>query len=303
MNPSQVVVIHFIGLVMWTSAVANDPGVHAILPRVQPSSVVADTDPHHHQRARGVAAFNTIEPHVGVLLFPASALHDDSNWPALPFALPANNPPFLHVALAGEHLNFITGAPNDPVTVKPTIPKLRCDNATGFIPGFQWPYAEAAAVVDVAEGEVYGCNATLGRTDSRLKLQTSGLLTIVGTKPGEVKTLVLKINSPTLVYLANVPAAYLEQGAAYTPTGDSHTLAYVAMLGKSKTNPCTAAAARRSAARPKPGPAIVATTNPQPCTEPPPLIPPGQTPPPRIPDPLPAIMGIVNSECSNTGWP
>src|SRR5687768_13255585 len=129
MNVNQTVVVHFVGLVLWTSAVTNDPGLHAILPRVHPVVSEPHSDTPSHQR---IAAFDTIERHEAVLIFPASAVHDDSQWPSLPVDIPQKAPVpvqqrlvgYRHIRLNGEHLTMIPGAPNDPAAIPPSMPRI-----------------------------------------------------------------------------------------------------------------------------------------------------------------------------------
>lgn len=69
MNPKEIVIIQFIGLVMWTTALANDPGLRAILRRVDWRATLA----------------HTVEPHTAMLVFPqAAVVKEQSTWPTQP---------------------------------------------------------------------------------------------------------------------------------------------------------------------------------------------------------------------------
>ena len=325
MNPVEVI-IHCIGLLLWTSAVPNDPGLHAIMPAVQASRFPAGAEP----RMANPEAFTNIQTHTALLIFPAAAILDDSKWPAQQIAAPQQLQQRLqgyrHIRFAGEQVSFITGAPNNTASFTSPMPKMNCGR-TRLTPNYHWPYESAAAVIDVPEGEVQACDAgsiAPGRIDATLKLKTAGTLTVIGTKPsdGSVKVLVLKITSPQTLYLANVPLARVINPHLFHETGDKHYLAYWGMVGRNKVTPCSGA------------PALAANES-VPACAPPPFIPtgPGTGTDPninarfaasqqrtavalggpggraagtiaqKIPDNAVLELLTVNSECSNTGWP
>jgi hypothetical protein len=299
MSASQQVVIHFIGLVMWTASVTNDPGLHAILPRVHPS-VVLDTSGHHETHR--IAAFETIQKHTALLLFPQSAVvASQSTWKTQRIADPQFLQPALHgyhqVALAGEQLTFLPSAPNPVPAAMPTnIPKFSCPSQPPLVAGFQWPYSEAAAVVDVPEGELSVCeaqNVAPGRVDARLTLETGNTLTVIGSRSGSVKTLVLNTSAPLTIYVVNVPFARILDPTTFNEIGDKHYYAYWAMVGHDKTSNCSGPPTRQGSVGPCGGNPPVFFRRPKPGTK-----------PSRTDRHIGTNSAeTANSECSNTGWP
>ena len=353
MNPSEVV-IHFIGIVLFSTQVTSDPGLHAILPAIKhdfnpwaihnpPNQVVAapSSTPTHnlnppaiHHRPTQVAAaapsnaspsaapgsFSThIEQHVALLVFREDIVVNDSQWKAKRIVSTFRNAEELaaykYVELTGEHVTFVVDSPSNPLAKLPAdMPRLpTCGRSTGELTsGFQWPYTQAAAVVDIPEGTLSACHARKvanGRIDTTLRLNTTGTLTIVGAKSGVVKTLVLNTTNNPTIYLANVPPPR-GKGLAASHTAARHFLAYYRMIGKDETSSCLGSPA---------GPAV-------PDCVPQPVFPIIATPsavfngrfarmhhrvralflglslfPPERPET--EVLRIKNAECSNSQWP
>lgn len=337
MNAAEVI-IHFIGLVLFSSEVTNDPGLHAILPGIH-HTVANPTLRHEHRmhtvstspRTKVSSTTSTslsgdsanIEPHMALLIFP-SGIRDQtkSDWMAapLPSVIPALAG-YEYVPLEGEHITFIADAPGNGAAQMPAnMPKLPRANRGALKPEYQWPYARAAAVVDIPEGTLEMCKppetVASGRIDTQLILQTTGKLTIVAVKAGAVKTLVIDTSRSPRIYVANVPPPRL-QGAPTTVSDlhlrDPHHYAYFRMIGENppsgkrgipvvETGAPPVCACRQEPAFHVTGPGSGSDpTNPasterrlmasrQEIKEP--------------PQP-PSLLGVVvaNAECSNTQWP
>lgn len=254
MDTTQVV-IHFIGLVLFSTQVSNDPGLHAILPTIthdfNPSSIlnpptqVAAAPSSSASPSAAPASFAThIEPHVALLVFREDIVVNDSQWYASPivsrFPEATELASYKYVQLTGEHVTFIVNAPNNLAAGLPAnMPRLPTCGTTGELTSsYQWPYSQAAAVVDIPEGTLSVCKKAelAGRIDTRLMLNTTGTLTVVATKSGIVKTLVLNTTNNPTIYLANVPPP---RGEGLAPAGvrSGHYLAYYRMIGK-ETSTC-----------------------------------------------------------------
>lgn len=248
MNTMQVI-IQFVGLCLFSEAVPNDPGVHAILPRI-----VAD----HHQHANAPQitqavldsvpvppAEEMIEEHVAMLVFPADIIADDSKWKArlIPHAH-ASLKDYRQITLNGEHVTFLADGPNAVPAVPPNMPRFTCPLPAGvaapsLTPGYQWPYAQAAAVIDIPKGTLSACNpGGRSRVDTKLKLKTTGRLTVVGMKQGVARSLVLKTNGSPRIFVLNVPNQWAAPRLTATG-GTSHYLAYYSMIGKGANNACS----------------------------------------------------------------
>lgn len=267
MDATQAV-IHFIGLVLFSTQVANDPGLHAILPTIQ--HTVSNPDPTDHQNhqmqfslARRSPAHATpagpapaavpanIEPHMSLLIFHKDLVPNNAPQQWNPSTILSKWPnataltDYRYVELAGEHITFLVDAPNNPPATLPTnMPKFSCPNTTapGLTPDYQWPYSKAAAVVDIPEGALSVCRVTKvadGRIDTRLVLNTGGTLTVYAQKAGVIKTLVLKTTGTPTIYVANVPPPRVD--LTDKPNGDAHYYAYFKMIGKDKSSNCSGA--------------------------------------------------------------
>lgn len=320
MDATQVV-IHFIGLVLFSTHVTNDPGLHAILPAIhfeppthgnptQPvtaassssaSPGVAHASPAAPSSSASPGAAHAsvstnIEPHVALLIFHEDVVANDSQWQASTivsrFPQAATLASWKYVKLTGEHITFIVDSPSNPRAKlppnMPRLPRLPGATPTGLTSGYQWPYSKAAAVVDIPEGTLSACHATTiaaGRIDTRLTLNATGTLTIVAAKSGVVKTLVLNTSTNPTIYLVNVPPPRVKGTDAAT-AGDSHFRAYCSMIGKDQTGTCSR-------------PSVAANAEPVLGCEPV-FFAPGST--------TGGFLEVgpifsANAECSNTQWP
>ena len=263
-------IVQFIGIIMMTAGVPNDPGVHAIVPRIQQSPPVS---------FRGIVLGRRgVEAHTAVVLYEKSARIGTSNWTPVTFRTT-----WEYVVLQGERLQFVTGAMNAAPAVPRDLPRA-CPTSPALQPNFQAPqYPGAAAVVDIDEGFLETCLASpasgqgTGRADTRLFLRTNGSLVLVGTKPNEAaKT--ITFTPSARIYIANIPPRYLDVMGAASAGGPSHHTVYDTMVGTSNCTPVpdTGGVCRlcedslMKSAGPSGG------------------------------DPFPLM---VNSECSNSQWP
>jgi hypothetical protein len=317
MDATQVV-IHFIGLVLFSAHVSNDPGLHAILPDVKqkfftapvigdlPKTIAAEPASAGHDTAHPplstanpnpsdahVNFAPNIESHITLLIFHEDLVADDSQWPTstiisrFPHAETLTS--YKYVKLTGEHITFIAGAPNDsPVALPENLPHLSLScPTTGLTSGYQWPYSKAAAVVDIPEGTLSTCYSSVapGRIDTKLTLNTTGTLTVVAEKSGAVKTLVLNTLNNRTIYLVNVPPPRVK-GSAEAESGSSHFYAYYSMIGKDLTSTCIHSPSASANMR------VVG------CD--PVFFAPGST---DSDDREVPPMFSANAECSNTQWP
>lgn len=244
MNATQAV-IHFIGLVLFTTQVENDPGLHAILPAIRHPF---DTPPIASAPPPGVSAGvashtlgRHIETHAALLIFRRDIIENDSHWKTSRFPPTAGLAQYRYVQLTGEHITFIADAPSYvSAELPPDMPRLSCATPAELTSGYQRPYSEAAAVVDIPEGTMSVCEAkgvAPGRIDTRLTLNTTGTLTVLAVKSGVVKTLVLDTSNNPTIYLANVPSPRLNDTPT-APNGQPHFLAYYGMIGKDQPSKC-----------------------------------------------------------------
>jgi hypothetical protein len=262
-------IVQFIGIIMMTAGVPNDPGVHAIVPRIQPRIATF--------RGVPVGGRNVVEAHTAVVLYETAAKIGISNWTPVPF-----RGTWEYVVLNGERLQFVTGAMNPAPAVPRDLPRA-CPTAQALQSNYQAPqYPGATAVVDIDEGFLDVCLAqpksgqANGRADTRLFLKTNGALVLVGTKPNEpAKTITLQPDAR--VYIANVPPHHLDIPSVASAGGLPHYKAYDAMVGTTNCtpNPDTGAICR-----------LCDTSEMKTAGK-------GQNPLPQM----------VNSECSNTQWP
>ncbi len=337
MNATQVV-IHFIGIVLFSTEVTNDPGLHAILPAIRqdfhqppigrlPQSVSADGASSASPGAAPDHSSAHVEPHVAMLIFHQDLILNESQWPTLAvvskFPEKTSLAAYRYVELTGEHIAFVVDSHrNGQATLPPNMPRFSCGK-TRLAKGYQWPYSDAAAMVDIPEGELSVCDAGTiapGRMDTRLLLDTSGTLTVVAAKSGRVNTLVLRTTANPTIYMANVPLPRVK-GALGATADAPHFQAYFDMLDRGRTTVCTGKPLARKGA-----PAVAGcVTRPVFRTLDPALAgadggfsPPhrvvrahgGVRPPVQPPLPLSAgqyhpmgIMFMANAECSNTQWP
>ena len=277
-------VVQFIGIIMMTAGVPNDPGVHAIVPRIERSGLGSPVErrqavPRTQRSAAGIVPFRPqgVEAHTALILYQTSARIGEADWTPVPFG-----EAYEYVVLKGERLQFVTGAVNAAPAVPRDLPRACPTTTTTLQASFQAPqYAGAAAVVDIGEGFLEACLAqpggtANGRADTRLFLKTNGTLVLVGTKANqEAKTITFQPDAR--VYIANVPSRLLDAaGTLVAPGGPPHHTVYDTMVGASNcSSPDTSNICRICEA------SAMKTTG-------------GGV------DPFPLM---VDSECSNSQWP
>jgi hypothetical protein len=277
-------VIQFIGIVLFSAQVPNDPGVHAILPRLAHAE-------HAHLSSGNAANIikdvTGIEEHVAVIIYrEEDRLHRVGGWRSE--GTLRNG--WEYVRLRGEQVQFLTNGANDAPKIPTDLPRVRSNSClvaadakpVALRSSFQSPYKGAAAVVDIPFGRLDVCAtntpSVTERVDTRLLIDTEGVLVIAATKTGErAKTIAL--DGDAVVYIANVPPYYLFYGEP-TNAGDPHWQAYNEMLD----TPCPG----------RPDLALV----PQFCDLS--LISESYKVARNKP---PADFKMINSECSNTQWP
>lgn len=236
-------IIQFIGIVLFSSQVPNDPGIHAILPRIghvhkSDLHTMPKLDPK--QTGEQHLSPTGIENHVSVIMYrDADRLYKTGGWRSDGGL--ANG--WSYLALDGERVQFLTHSGNG----RPEIPRglPRTGSACGaqsapptlraeFLP----PYRGAAAVIDIPEGQLSSCQTSTvnvaSRLDTRLVLDTRGVLVVTATKKNaEPKALMLR--GDAVVFIANIPPYALLQDTDLT-IGEPHWTAYNAMLAE----PCAA---------------------------------------------------------------
>lgn len=241
---TSTAIIQFIGIVLFSAQIPNDPGVHAILPRI--------TEDHHHVQmissktetdSENVSFVDGVEEHVAVIFYRKKDLLDTvGSWRQ--DGTTSNG--WEWVELDGEHIQFISDAKNDEPTIPASLPHASCPAKRDLKPvtlrtQFQSPYKGAAGVIDIRGGRLDACETntidTASRVDTRLFLKSENAIVIVGKKPGErAKTIAL--DSDAVVFVANVPPPMLKTGIQ-PMQGDSepHWNAYNDMLDGSCDGP------------------------------------------------------------------
>ncbi|HEX6100109.1 MAG TPA: hypothetical protein VF432_27600 [Thermoanaerobaculia bacterium] len=234
-------IIQFIGIVLFSSAIPNDPGVHAILPRIDAAHAEHSLSYGDTKQETAVSDMG-VEEHVAVLLYRGEdLLSRTGNWKTS--SRPLKNK-WQYVVLDGEHVQFLTNGQNAAPVVPGDLPraidpKSRCLLAAakpvGFRGEFQGPaYKGAVGVVDIPFGRLSACNAKAqnqsDRVDTTLILNTEGVLVITAKKTTEPTAKTLVLDGDAVVYVANVPPHYLFTGIAQPATGDPHWEAYKTML-------------------------------------------------------------------------
>lgn len=252
MDATQVV-IHFIGIVLFSTQVSNDPGLHAILPAIPHAAPEPPILKHRHHPAVAMALEpspdaapagpSTVESHVALLIFRHDVVANDSQWQTSAvvsrFPLATALASYKYVELTGEHIAFIVDAPsNPPAVLPPNMPRFSCPTILGLESGYQWPYSMAAAAVDIPAGILSVCHTSSGRIDTQLTLNATGTLTIVAAKSGVVKTLVLRTTHNPTIYLTNIPP-WRVKGIAAATTGASHFQAYFEMIDRIRFSSCS----------------------------------------------------------------
>jgi hypothetical protein len=278
-------VIQFIGIVLFSSQVPNDSGVHAILPRIGhvhqihgQQTVPTTNDPNKSFVDPGV------ESHVAILMY-----HKNDRIPGGWRRDGVLNNGWEYVRLDGERVQFLTNSSNAPPSIPTSLPRAAAAPSctitqTGLQPQFQSPYRGAIGVIDISAGTLDVCEsntkAVSARVDTRLLIDTLGVLVIVAVKPGQPpKTITL--DGDAVVYVANIPPKHVERESLTGRVGDPHWVAYNDML----SGIC--------AAPPETPPDVL-----EPCD----LSGISQAYK-RAREKPPADFLLINSECSNSQWP
>lgn len=257
MSSPASLIIHFVGLVLFSSQVPNDCGVKVILPQVVYSDLSArpDTstpiqgipkatvDPSTSNKPTApktvgfvpIAQAHHVEDHVALLVFPAAEYIPGTSWGTQPTAL--GTTPYLYVKLDGERIRFNSGALNQAADIDNLeLPGLRtlCPSARSLNANFQPPYRGAAAVFDLPEGKVNACIPG-PRFDTEVTLDTNGQLIISASTIKTQKEIRLQPAGGTFeLIVANVPVSCLANGHCSAPGPSAldnvtHVHAYYAM--------------------------------------------------------------------------
>ncbi|MGH9421937.1 MAG: hypothetical protein ACRD3J_18315, partial [Thermoanaerobaculia bacterium] len=235
------IIIHFVGLALFTSQVPNDCGLKAILPDV------FYTAPKVVKTAqKGTAATHIspahVENHQAVLVFPTKSYISSPGW-GKPIPLPktkGQTVAYEYIKLDGDRVRFDGGIDNQaPDFDQPQLPPLGalCSATTTLDRKFQPPYNGAAAVFDLPQGTVKGCNATT-RIDTEVKLSGNGDFSVSASTMRLKKELRLKpLGGKVELIVANIPVSCLKNGVCSPKSpaavdGMSHVNAYYGMVSQ-----------------------------------------------------------------------
>jgi hypothetical protein len=197
--------VQFIGIILMSR---ENGGVHAIIPPVPPPSAVVTSG----SGARSVPI--DIEKHTAFIAFPTTAVIFNGWGSPLSTFTASTNMAFSYVELHGEEIVFDTLSRKNSVVTGQNLdlPKMSFPTPTPapLRPEYRAPYKGAVGVVDLPQGDLHACKASLmkgpsiTRTDTQLKLQTNGVI-VIRTVNGS-KAIVLWANEQT--YVANVPMVW-----------------------------------------------------------------------------------------------
>lgn len=245
---NSTAIIQFIGLVLFSNAVQTDPGVHAILPRVDHMAMHDTLSPGDGKNQKNENPVG-VERHAAVILYRTDDLISTTRgWKRGADSLKNG---WDYVELDGEELQFVSTARNEDPEIPRDLPRAITPNSRCLLASaqpvqltqaFQAPnYKGAVGVIDIPFGVLKACNARSrtdnNRTDTTLLLQTNGTLVIIGKKPEEARGKTITLAGDAIVYVANVPPHYLFTGIAEPPVGEPHFMAYTAMLDTPCTDP------------------------------------------------------------------
>lgn len=246
-------IIQFIGIVLFSTAIQKDPGVHAILPRV--GEHVHSEQVINKGELQGPVDENPagVEHHVAVILYRTrDVISKSKGWSVSNKTLSGG---WEFVELDGDQLQFFSTERNPepklprdlPLAIAPgTRCMTEATEAVHLTDAFQAPnYKGAAAVVNIPFGILQACSAhsrtsnsnSNNRIDTTLLLKTDGLLVVGAKNPVEGKGKSITLTGNAIVYVANIPPHYLFTGEAQPPSGDPHWMAYTAMLDTTCVGP------------------------------------------------------------------
>jgi len=171
---AAVAVVRVVGIAMVTNQVPNDPGIHIILPAIH-----GPMDPNMNLQAQPISQrfpinpkpAPTVEAHKAVLIFRACNLVAAPGWKVE--TLPGF-PDVRYVDLAGQVLQFVGNKSNPSATLAGLkLPHLQfdpvnCKQLTELSAGYQWPYRNVNAMIDVPAGQLKACRATSSANASRI---------------------------------------------------------------------------------------------------------------------------------------
>jgi hypothetical protein len=237
---NELIIIHFIGLALFSTAVPNDPGVRVLLPRVVHQHTATGTT--QTGTGGGIIIESTatggVEPHATFIVYDADDLYrDEGLWPSL--ELPAHmirtgtaNPErYRYVSLGdGDRVAFHTNVRENTKPTIPSLPKPSC--GTAIDP------TNAAAIVHIPQGVLSTCGAAVsGSTGSRRRFDTTlklkrnaqyGLVILAKSRDGYTSK-ALSLSGTKPVYIVNIPKSMLTT-PTYTTSGAEHFLAYYDLL-------------------------------------------------------------------------
>jgi hypothetical protein len=227
------IIVHFVGIALFSSQVPNDCGLKVILPKV------VYTAP---KTAQAVKKTNHVEDHAAVLIFRTDSYVPGSSW-GKPIPLPktkGQTVSYEYVKLDGDRVRFDSGIDNQGLDFdRPQLPPLvaLCPAMTTLDRRFQPPYNGAAAVFDLPQGAVKACIAD-ARIDTEVKFNGDKTFVISASTMRKTKELRLKpIGGKIELIVANVPVNCLKNGVCSPPSttamdGMSHVHAYYGMVSQ-----------------------------------------------------------------------
>lgn len=227
-------IIQFIGIVLFTTSVANDPGMHAILPRIGHAHAPGGPSQAQESFVHGV------EDHLALIIYrEEDRLHNVGGWKMTGTLAHG----WEYVRLNGEDVQFLTNGENGKPALPPMLPRVGAapscltTQPLTLRPEFQPPYKGAAGVIDLRAGLLDTCKTKFltssdVRIDVRMRVQTEGALVIVGRKPNE-RAKTISLDGDAVVYVVNVPPEYVLPGSTDPHTGEPHWDAYNDMITRS----------------------------------------------------------------------
>jgi len=280
-------IIQFIGIVLFSAQVPNDPGVHAILPRIGHVHTIHSNNTTAGPAEEQESFIDDVESHVAAILYRKTDRLD------IPGAWRADGTlknDWQYVLLDGEHVQFLSNGRNGQPTIPVTLPRAGIAESCNLIAAptlrspFQAPYRGTIGVIDIPAGTLDACETpSTNRVDTRLFIDTDGVLVIAATKPGN-RAKTISLDADAVVYVANVPPGYVLTGEELIGGGEPHWDAYNDMLDQ----PCSV--------RPQPEkPEGVEYCDVSQLTE--------AYKAARKAPPSKDFPQMIDSECSNTQWP
>ena len=232
-------IIQFIGIVLFSASVPNDPGVHAILPRIGEIQHIHNTSAQSPKPQATLSPIG-VETHVSVIMYRGEDRQSGSGTWKQKGNLKNG---WEYVMLDGEQVQFLTNGTNNVPEVPTELPDAspltescpRTASAPTLKAPFQPPlYKGAAAVVDIPFGTLGACvtntPSVTERVDTTLVMKTEGALIITAKKTTEVVAKTITLDGDAVVYVANVPPYYLLTGTLAPNPGEPHFHAYASMI-------------------------------------------------------------------------